>query len=77
MSLQSLLDNYEVLFGVWNDVLLSSNLDSEMKARIIGVNTQMHTFDFLFGISLENILLLTILVRAFKASPSRLMKVRG
>ena len=55
-SLQSVLDNYEVLLGVWNDAL-SSKLDGEMRARIIGVDTQMHTFDFLFGVSLGNLLL--------------------
>lgn len=55
-SLQSVLDNYEVLLGVWNDAL-SSKLDGEMRARIIGVDTQMHTFDFLFGITLGNLLL--------------------
>ena len=49
-SLQSVLDNYEVLLGVWSDAL-SSKLDGEMRARIIGVDTQMHTFDFLFGVS--------------------------
>ena len=49
-------DNYEVLFGVWNEAL-SLQLDSEMKARIIGVDTQMHTSDFLFSISLGNLLL--------------------
>ena len=55
-SLQSVLDNYEVLLGVWNEAL-SMQLDVEMRARITGVNTQMHTFDFLFGVSLGNLLL--------------------
>lgn len=55
-SLQSVLDNYEVLLGVWNEAL-SLQLDVEMRARITGVNTQMHTFDFLFGVSLGNLLL--------------------
>ena len=50
-----MLDNYEVLVGVWNEAQ-SSHLDGEMRARIIGVETQMHTFDFLFGISLGNLL---------------------
>ena len=54
-SLQSVivLDKYEVLLGVWNEVL-SLQLDFEMRARITGVNTRMHTFDFLFGVSLGN-----------------------
>ncbi len=55
-SLQSILDNFEVILGVWEESLESS-LNSEMRARIIGVNTQMLTFDFLFGISLGALLL--------------------
>ena len=55
-SLRSVLDNYEVLCGVWSEAQ-SSQLDREMRARIIGVDTQMHTFDFLFGIPLGNLLL--------------------
>lgn len=49
-------DSYEVLLGVWNEAL-SLQLDVEMRARITGVNTQVHTFDFLFGVSLGNLLL--------------------
>lgn len=41
---------------MWNDAL-SSKLDFEMRARIIGVNSQMHSFEFLFGVSLGNLLL--------------------
>ena len=54
-SLQSMLDN-EVLLCVWEE---SKNLqiDSEMKARIIGVETQMLTSNFLFGISLGTVIL--------------------
>lgn len=52
-----MLDNCEVLFGVWNEAQ-NSQLDGEMRARIIGVDTQMHTSDLLFGISLGNLLLL-------------------
>ena len=55
-SLQSVLDNYEVLLGVWNEAL-SLQLDVEMRARLTGVNTQMRTFDFMFGVSLGNVLL--------------------
>lgn len=35
-SLQSVLDNYEVLLGVWEESK-NSQIDSEMKARIIGI----------------------------------------
>ena len=55
-SLQSVLDNYQVLLEVWDDALVSK-IDGEMRARIIGVDTQMHRFDFLFGVSLGNLLL--------------------
>ena len=41
---------------MWNEAQ-SSHLDGEMRTRIIGVETQMHMFDFLFGISLGNLLL--------------------
>ena len=54
-SLQSVLDNFEVLLGLWEEAQ-SAQLDSEMRARIVGVNAQMQTFDFLFGVSLGNLL---------------------
>ena len=50
-SPQRVLDNYEVLLGVWEESK-NSQIDSEMMARIIGIETQMLTFNFLFGISL-------------------------
>jgi len=46
-SLQSVLDNFEVLLCVWEEAQCAQ-LDSEMRARIVGVNAQMQTFDFLF-----------------------------
>ena len=55
-SLQSVLDNYKVLLEVWEESKESS-LDSKIKARVIGVEAQMLTFDFLFGISLGAIIL--------------------
>ena len=56
LSLQSVLDKFEVLLGVWEEAQCAQ-LDSEMRARIVGVNAQMQTFDFLFGVSLGNLLL--------------------
>ena len=53
LSLQSVLDNFEVLLGVWEE----SNIDSETRARIIGVEVQMLSFDFLFGLLLGSLLL--------------------
>ena len=55
-SLQSVLNHYEVLLGVWKESK-NSQIDSEMKARIISIKTQMLTFNFLFGISLGTLIL--------------------
>ena len=55
-SMNSVLDNYEVLLGVWEESK-ESRLDSDVKARIIGVDAQMQTFDFLFGVSLGALIL--------------------
>ena len=51
-----MIDNYEVLLGVWEEAQ-SGHLDGEMKARIIGVETEMHTFDFLYGVFLGELIL--------------------
>ena len=40
-SLTSMINNYEVLLGVFEEAQ-RGQLDDEMKARIIGVETQMH-----------------------------------
>ena len=50
-SMNSVLDNYEILLGVWEESK-ESHLSSDIKARVIGVDAQMQTFDFLFGVSL-------------------------
>lgn len=55
-SMNSVLDNYEVLLGVWEESK-GSHLDSDMKARIIGVDTQTQSFDFLYGVSLGAMIL--------------------
>ena len=39
LSLKSIIDNYEVLLKVWKEVQ-SDSLDGEMRARIVGVETQ-------------------------------------
>ena len=39
-SLQSVMDNFEVLLGVWEESK-DSYLNSEIRARVIGVHTQM------------------------------------
>ena len=54
-SLQSVLDNFQVLLDVWE--ACSWKPDSKMKVHIIGVATQMQKFNFLFGDSLGSLLL--------------------
>ena len=46
-SLKSVFDNYGVLQALWDEAQLW-RLDSEMRARIIGVAYQMQSFEFLF-----------------------------
>ena len=48
-SLQSVLDNYEVLLGVWAE---SEDGHSDIRARIIGVKAQILTFNFVFDVLL-------------------------
>ena len=52
-SLQSIL---EILLNVWEEALESS-LDSETRARIVGVEAQMAKFNFLYGVSLGALVL--------------------
>ena len=54
-SLQSVLDKYEVLLGVW-EKSKNSQIDCKMMERIIGIKTEMPTFNFLFGISLGTLI---------------------
>ncbi|XP_065886227.1 zinc finger MYM-type protein 1-like [Dysidea avara] len=55
-SLKSVLDNYSVLQELWEE---SEKLtkDSETTARIIGVASQMATFDFYFGVYISEMIL--------------------
>ena len=48
---KSIINNYEVLLKVREEVQ-SDSLDGEMSARIVGVETQMTTFEFLVGVHL-------------------------
>ena len=50
-ALASILSNYEALFELWDEAMAVVT-DSETKARLIGVATQMKSFDFLFGCTL-------------------------
>ena len=46
-ALKSVMENYDVLQSTWDEAL-SIVKDTEGKARIIGVASQMETFDFFF-----------------------------
>ncbi|XP_053395723.1 zinc finger MYM-type protein 1-like [Mercenaria mercenaria] len=50
-SLGSVLENYNVLQSLWESSYESAR-DSETRARILGVQSHMSNFDFLFGVSL-------------------------
>ena len=51
--LQSAIDNYTALLETWQESL-GVTKDTEMRAHIIGVSSQMNTFSFFFGVSLGN-----------------------
>ena len=55
-SLKSILLNYETLFLTWDESLRLIK-DTEMKARINGVSSQMTRFPFYFGIFLAELIL--------------------
>ncbi len=55
-SLKSILDNFEVLQELWEEAI-DLVKDTEMKARLNGVASQMKTFDYYFGICLGYLIL--------------------
>ena len=55
-SLRSILDNYTVLNEVWMESL-EEVTDTEIKARIRGVQSQMSKFDFYYGVVLGELIL--------------------
>ena len=55
-ALQSILNNHAVLQELWVESL-DQVKDSEMKACILGVASQMKTFSYIFGIVLEDSIL--------------------
>ena len=58
-SINSIIQNYNVLRELW-DRCLESKLQPDVKGRIIGVQTQMSRYKFLFGLKLsERILMIT------------------
>lgn len=53
---QSILDNYSALLELW-ETILNDKPDSETRARVNGIDSQMKTFHFYFGASLLHNLL--------------------
>ena len=55
-SLHSIFENYTALFSTWEEAIDAAK-DTESKARIQGVSSQMNTFNFLFGTFLAEMVL--------------------
>ena len=55
-SLKSILDNYKALQATWTTALEVVK-DTELKCRIIGVMSQMKTFNFVYGVMLGHLVL--------------------
>jgi len=55
-ALTIILENYQVLQTTWEQAIEVST-DTEVKARIFGVSTQMSKLDFLFGVVLGQLVL--------------------
>ena len=55
-SLSSVIENYTVFQDLWPECL-DCTKDTETKARILGVEVQMKTFNYLFGILLGEVIL--------------------
>ena len=55
-ALESILNNYDELMNLW-EWSIDTLHDTEMKARIRGVQANMPTFEFVYGCSLRILLL--------------------
>ena len=55
-SIKSILNNWVALRQVW-DKSLGGNLDSEIKGRIIGVKSQMNTFNYFYEVTILQLVL--------------------
>ena len=55
-SLHSIISNYSLLMSTWMEAIEAAR-DTETKARIQGVQSQMNTFNFLFGALLGELVL--------------------
>ena len=53
---RKILDNYEVLYTLWNNCLAEGGLTSDIRSRIKGSKDHMETFDLFFGLKLGKLL---------------------
>ena len=51
-SLKSILDNWLPLQKLWQESLSGGGLQPELRGRIIGVQAQMETFEYYFGVTI-------------------------
>ena len=51
-SLKSVLDNWLPLQKLWQESLSGGGLQPELRGRIIGVQAQMETFQYYFGVTI-------------------------
>ena len=49
---QRILDNYEELLTLWNKCL-ETNLEQDIRGRIVGCQAQMRSFNFFLGLILS------------------------
>ena len=55
-SFKSVLDNWSAINMLWNNSF-EEKYDSAMRGRTIGVQSQMHCFDYYFGVYILELLL--------------------
>ncbi len=60
-SMNSIINNYNVLQDLW-EVAVTVVRDTEVIARVKGVEYQMQTFDFFFGLVQGEILFVTQII---------------
>jgi len=52
----SIIENYTALIELWHEIL-DEKIDSDVRARVCGVSSQMITFDYYFGVRLSHMIL--------------------
>ena len=54
--MKSILDNWVALQQIW-DESLDGNLEPEIKGTVIGVRSQMNTFNYFYGVTILQLVL--------------------